>query len=257
MAMDKNTRGQIVKFLTTNCECWRGDAETLNAMGDKQLQAQADLYNRAVTLDMVANAAGADGIALNEIPAFMKKKMKEAPAEDDEDDEEEMVAEEDDEEEEEEEYTGNSLSTDFRPTAFAKKRRKLSEKEWLAMAPPSVRNSIEFGKRALREKKESLVKRLVANISSDQTKVRKAKMLMNKEVGELEELVELMPPPSVTNEEKDDDLNFVFNGQNSPMMTENNRVPDESATLELPALNYEELSAERREGKGIRRSQTA
>lgn len=248
MAMDRKTRKAAVAFLTHNCDCWRGDkgAAALNALTDDQLEAVAVGYNNGKALELTANAIGFDGV-YNEMPEFVKAKMHGKDEEEDE-----MMEDDEDDEDAEGDRTYNAYTPPPGRTPAPTKPRQLSERDWMAMAPPSIRSAVVNAQKAELKEKQEIVKKLVANCADPDKRKSKAKLLINKSVDELNELLELVPPPAPRQSKGDgDSLDFLFQAAAvAPLGNVGTARPEDApgddATLDIPTLNYEEVAEQRR-----------
>lgn len=100
MSLSRKRKQGIVTFLVANCACWKGQEEALNEMEDEVLVGlEADAKTLKANQEAVAAvreqlgleesvAFNADFVN-NEMPAFIKKKVKAKDPEEEEDDEEE------------------------------------------------------------------------------------------------------------------------------------------------------------------------
>lgn len=70
--------------------------------------------------------------------------------------------------------------------------KPLTEEEWLANAPESIRQTIENAKRTERKQKEALVEKLVANVA-EADKEAQTKRLLQRSLADLESDVALLP----------------------------------------------------------------
>jgi len=109
-------------------------------------------------------------VTLNAMPP--EKKGKPAPVQ-------VTVTTDDDEDEPEEEV----------PVANSK---QLTEKQFMSMLPPSMREDMILGRRTKIARRDALISQLVANVSEDERQ-EKAELLVNESIDKLEFLVGLMP----------------------------------------------------------------
>jgi hypothetical protein len=75
-----------------------------------------------------------------------------------------------------------------------KNPKQLTDEEWLEAAPESVRNTLKHAEGIAQRERETLVSRIVTNISDD-VKPEKVILLANKSLEDLEEIASLMPQP--------------------------------------------------------------
>ncbi len=121
-----------------------------------------------------------------------------------------------------------------------KKNKAKSAQEWLNDAPEPIRSAVVNAMKIERTAKEECVTKLTANV--DQTKRGDhGKFLMNKSLGELKQLLELMP---VTNETKEvDDVTAILGGFEGaatlPIRAlKTNEETPKSKPLGVPTFNY-------------------
>lgn len=140
------------------------------------------------------------------------------------------LAENEDAEDSEEDLATNSESNDD-----TKAKTPMTDQEWLASAPPSIRSAVENSMRIEADAKKALVDRLIANIQGDDVRQKKGEFLMGKSLDELKELVSLMPEPTA---EKRPVYYFgaggapTSNHQTKPRFTADDLLP-------IPTTNYE------------------
>lgn len=200
--MAASLRERQVAWLTANCDCWKGQTEALNEMTDEQLGRLAANANKLVRLELTLNAAtevlDGQGYKLKEtptangpMPAFVK-----------DDEEEEVEEEEVMEDEEEEEYppVKNKKTCNEETPVKTKTRtdnaRPKTYEEWLAIAPPEVRERDAYAKQLLTNEKAKLVRQLIANVKGPEKRKAMAANFLKRPLPELRDLVELLPAPA-------------------------------------------------------------
>lgn len=83
-------REQIINWLTTNCEEWKGERDTLVKFSDMKLNALAIMASDANSARAVHKLLQVPSeVAVNAMPEFIKKKMEEGEEEEDDEEEEE------------------------------------------------------------------------------------------------------------------------------------------------------------------------
>lgn len=213
-------KDKMVRFLTANCECWKGkdDAKTLAALPDDKLKALVDNAKRAKeAAEVVGNLLSTlsedaeQPITANELPtivANMKGAMKKGafantPAEEEESASEEMA--ESDMEEQKEMHKPAFMKNAKKKGKYGmslnqerdEERSAPTLNEWLESAPPEVRSVIANAQRIEQKQKLEIVAELVGN-SRAKTKADKEalhKFLMAKPLDELQTLNQLAPAP--------------------------------------------------------------
>lgn len=272
-------KSDMVQYLTANCECWKGDEKTLNGFKEEKLKKLVDnakvilVVNQIKNKKTSANANGDDeavagvpwtelatllGVDLNPaddpiaFAAALKSKVDEissklsgaepAPAE------AEVVMGATEEEEPVAMAAGTQeveKTTNKKGKSITILRKPQSTTEWLASAPPDVRSAVTNAMNLEKQTKTKLVQRLVGNIAkADQRQAMGAK-LMVKSLGELQDLVSLIPEsqaPGVNNEIP----NFAFAGGAGvgDGLTNNSGEQDDSDNI-LPVFNvdFEEMAS--------------
>lgn len=225
MPVDRDT---AIGWLTANCDCWKGGADTLNELTDEQLESIVNTHNGNAALDLIRPVLGLPAEA-HRVPAYVvnafppRKKAAQAPAEGEMPEEEEVPEEEMPAEEEEapaepegkkpdggmyeEEETTHKkrrpfMANDERggsrkapPTANTG-QRQLTWNEWVRMAPPAGRAALNHLHDLEQARKESLAKRITANILDDMERGKRIKFLVeNRDTEVLEEMAEYVPQP--------------------------------------------------------------
>lgn len=204
-AMTAEQKQRAVAFLTANCDCWKGRGSVLNDMTPEQVLAAATTYNKAKAFDIVAERLGIDeNLSLNATMDMMSGGngggggSTQAGSEDECDpDDEDCDADDDAAGEGHPGYGTQNRRTDVRVP-------QLTENEWLAMAPPAVRERDAHAKRVLNREKAKLVGRLLVNVSDPARREARGKALMTRSLDELTEMLELIPEPVSSRRARDD-----------------------------------------------------
>jgi hypothetical protein len=92
-----------------------------------------------------------------------------------------------------------------RPAAPA---RPVTANEWMKSAPPQIRSAVQNAMRIEQGERKKLVQRIVANVQDPRQRANKARFLMQKDVGELQEIVECLPPVRNRRAEEGDSAYF-------------------------------------------------
>lgn len=183
------TREQLIAKLATNCSCDK-DKTTLNELSTEMLKTM-------VSKDMAANVLVEVSkdfdlpptLAINEMPAALKKAMegKKAKA---------GKAPDDEEEDDEEEPPATNKGKKGKATT-------MNYEQWISLAPPEVqakqRERDSLADFMLNEKKQELVNKLVANVSDPAKKAKLSASLLQKPLSDLAERVEMLPPAPAQN----------------------------------------------------------
>lgn len=134
---------------------------------------------------------------------------------------------------------------------------QLTENEWLAMAPPSVRERDRLAQEILNQRKAETVKRLVANVADAKEKKVLANELMARDYEELRKLARLLPGKPVANEAR---FPTIYPGD-PPDVTANVEVYNSEDQLGVPDINdvWNEAQGNRAaaEGRTAKDSKTA
>ena len=182
MKLNPKQRKEVIDFLVKNTTAWKGGRELLEDMPDAQL---ASLGREA--RDLVENKAlVTNATALLEEEGYARL--------DEPTDNGGFFAKKTDEEEDEEDEEEDADAAEAKKPPFVKNRAKEkvtvkapTYEQWMASAPPRIQAVVRNAEKVEREAKEKLVKKLTAN-SKAKDKERQSKLLMSKELAELEEL---------------------------------------------------------------------
>lgn len=214
---------QMVAALTANCDCWKGEEETLNKLSDDKLKKLVENFKRAGTLEKVAEAASAGFRDGNNTFVFNADKgtfVKNAftPKDD-------TKCAEDDEE-------CKAKEKEKEKVAANQQQKPATLQEWEASMPAEARATWNAAKKVERSERQRLVKKLVANIEEPERRQEVGNKLLKKSVDELEELVSLLPPKQANNsridpDDEDDDDEMDFSGAASGPVGNANDYPVE------------------------------
>lgn len=213
-------RLKLVDHLITNSAIWEeDDREVLNAFDDVKLyklaeQTMVDNEDPDESDDDDGDADETPTPTTNKgkvPPQFLKGKKKKAAAEDDED-------------EEDEEMTEN--------------RRPLTEAEWLAQAPKSIRSVVQNAQRKEAQEKQTLVANMTEHLDDEQ-KSGMVKLLNAKSLDELQLLSSLKT--TVQSNAEVPTLNYA--GQVGTFRSVNNKAKvNPNDGLEVPVINWKQES---------------
>jgi hypothetical protein len=214
-----------IAYLTTNCKCWEGKEAVLEDMSEDDVSEFYEAARRSEENEAVVNAVREvrPGLTVNAMPAFLKKMRK--GAEDDEDEEDEEEREKMDFAPKKTRRARKSLAgiTDKSKRIHNEEddplgddRRPRTLDEVLDSTPDGKhwREVLNSAKQVDLERRQQLVRRLVANIDDEDRRRAKAKKLIGLSVPELEDLIDLLPKGDTRNrrgDESDADLAGVFN----------------------------------------------
>lgn len=239
----KMNREQGVQWLVTNCECHKGKERVLaNAdnYSDDEISALVENEQRAQTNQLVVNkfieaVPGVQSVTLNEIPAFVKGKMKADGSEEDgeapETDEEEMTEEE-------------------KPVGNAKK--PMTAEQYIAAMPESLRpvwNEMVANSESQRAELVAEVTKIVKNERDPQRRAIVENKLKGKLTnGELKELIALIKPTTNSTRREPapapSPAPSYFGMQGGPAAQANNAaLPADELVLDIPTINFADMAS--------------
>ncbi len=174
MPLTPEQKAQAVTHLTTNCECWKGKADTLNALPDEAL---VDVYNDKVKVqeaehiyNAVRTFAGDDTLTTNAMPAALAKgKPKKKPPME--------MGEEDD--------------TDLEGEPA------MNVEQYLAKAPKPIADAITNALKIVDREKTELVGKLVANCATPEAKAKATTTYNKLDADDLRTLVADIPVATI------------------------------------------------------------
>jgi hypothetical protein len=257
------TKPQIVTWLTTNCDCWKGAGKVLNTMDEPQLNKLKANADKTKTLELTANAfvqvarkLGAPGdLEINAMPAYMEKKMAEKEEEVASADEnaggstdpkpktEEEITAEDDVPPPVKNNRGNVLPAK-KPTANGAPK-KMTIQEWLGQMPPEAQpvwnTAVELNN-SVKQAASAKLKGLIANEGDPRRKHRMQLALNSGDVAKMQEVIELVGPTQNANSaQAREQVALYFPGlfgDQSPV--QNRAATDGEDVLDLPTINQDE-----------------
>lgn len=202
-AMTQEERDAVVNTLTTNCKCQvanqydETDRDYLESLDDKKLQKLATNRQRLIDAEVlektVREGLGNPKLTVNAMPAMLAAALKKkagaktaqpgSPAE--EEAEGEPV--------ENDMVSGNDSGAGS--VSNSRTAKPLSEKEWLATAPPSIRRAVLNSQRIEAKERTSLIEKLVANIQDEDKAERMQKRYEGMDTETLQDLADTLPEP--------------------------------------------------------------
>ena len=249
-------RAQIIKYLVTNCDCWKGDADTLTKFSDDKLTKLKTNAEKAQQTELVANAAregfntlyGANLTTNAEVPEAFKKKMTEKEA----------VEEE---EKKKKEEAAKVATTNARQTqqvdVSAQVRnylQSLTPQQWLDLAPADVKSGVATAMEITRTERENLLNRITTNVIGDEAKKAMRSIYNQLDNTQLRVVANAIPAapqsPFISQQQPDPFSNFLGAGAPPPSAVTGNNDPGE--ILDIPTLNFADIVDEQR---GISRNQ--
>lgn len=128
-----------------------------------------------------------------------------------------------------------------------------NEQKWFASAPPRIQSAVRNAMEIEHRERQSLVSRLVANVSDQKTRNRLTTNYMQKPLDELRDILALLPPQQALNAYQSGDMflstaNYLGAG-GGPLTNRANTIDPNEDLLPLPTLNYAELAREQRQQK--------
>lgn len=237
--MDRN---ESVQWLTTNCECHKGKENILaNAdnYSDAEVSALVENEKRNQTNQLVVNqfvAAVPDlpSVKINEIPAFIKRKI-EGEDEEEATDEESVVEEEAESEEK---------------FPVKNKRAKMTANDYLAQMPADLRPVWDDMVANANDRRNELLAEVDKIVKNERDPQRRAivenKLKGRMTNGELKELIALIRPTANAGRVAPAPLPVPaphYWGSNPPPTQTRNEDAAPSELLELPTLNWSEMAS--------------
>jgi len=250
-------RQQAIQFLTTNCDCWRGqgDRELLSRLSDDKLAALAESERRKVEIVNRATAGFVDdaGNAYRvnpdtgkwehrqveprppaPPPALNAGKKARQPEDDEEEDEGEMEdPDDDDEDDEDEKYvrrtnkkrvTGNRRREEESP-----RRRRLTQEEELRSLSPELQRTLQNAAAIERREKEKIIDQLIVNVAPADRQVHRER-LMQRDLEELETDLQLFRQRQDQGEQQAP--------RRQPAANRRQGRPTQDDVLELPTIDW-------------------
>ena len=249
MAMTQQQRGEHVKYLITNCDCWKkatpADKETLNKLSDEQLATLRQSTEEAIEARATLNVLRKDlrvpaSLTVNEMPAFIKEKIE---AKEEEEDEEKTENMEDCEEGDEDcEATMNK----GKKATANKKHTPITER--LSPEELQVWNNVVRADKRERQRLTSQLQKIAETTGDPRRKALIANKLKgNLPVGDLEELLVLVSPVANSRREESavDNSGPLYFGNNPAYgLTENEQ--SQVLDIEEARKSYDPVLTKRR-----------
>lgn len=166
MALTPDQRKTKVEYLVTNCTCWKGSQAVLNTLSDDQLLKVEEDSKPKSQLPLSTEQ-------VDQLAVILKEKLtptspvQTVPI-----------------------VTPPVVTTPVIPVAPV-----VTANEWLASAPPEIRNVVNNALQLQNTEKQNLVNMLVVNVSDPTQKQQHSAFLMTKDLQELRILAGLMPTP--------------------------------------------------------------
>lgn len=209
---DRTVKDKYIKWLTTNCSCWKNGKEDLEKMSEERLKTLKINAEKAMRAEVVANAAkqgftegNVTGKWDEEAGKFVVNTMgkKTKPVETDDDPEP-------------------------KPKPAAKVK---TTKEWMDEAPPEVKSAVSNAMSVVKQKKKELVEKLVANrkakgITDEEAQAYGVKMWA-KDLEDLQERVDDLPTNNTAPGDVDGIPNFLGNGTPTRNSGKTNEPPED------------------------------
>lgn len=204
-------KGQLVTWLTTNCDCWKGADKVLNTMDEEQLKklhanatvAQQNQLAVNSFTEAFKDVAGKDLTVNDMTPAQMKAMASQAkkpapagPGDNPEPDEDDQVTQE----------PGNAAPAyppqQKQPTGNSKKGSPTMKfEDLLAAAPPEYRAAFDTAQQITNQLKTQLIGQLTANAGNDEVRKVAATAYSKLGIPELQAMVAAMPRQPVANQQ--------------------------------------------------------
>jgi len=202
MKLKPEERTAIVNgLIANNCGCWtQDDTEVLNGFSDEKLTSLQESSVKNSEMKETLNAATKefkteDGTTLT-FNVENKKWISKTPEK--EVDKEGSVVNK----------HGQGMGDEPQTTD-----------QWLASAPPEVREAVSNSMQIQNEAKEALVRRLIANVA-DADKHAKGESLMKRSLAELREIEALLPAPAAQNSSSGINWGAASGGSDRTVMNE-------------------------------------
>lgn len=234
MALTANQRQEIVTILTTNCDCWKGDATTLNAFPDDKLAKLKTAYDSAVVANQVVSAVKetfGESLTVNTTSATLKEaaqKLATTPA-------------------------PASPPPVPAPTANANGTVTLTTDQWTQIQNTlnDVKGVVANIKTAEETEKDQLVSRLTANVGNADVKKSMQVKFKSYPIGVLRDMASILPP-TVNADPLAQFLppNYLGAAGGPTTLITANTNDDQNDILQLPTTNWEvEAELQRRKAE--------
>ena len=163
MALTETQKSKIIDELVGNSCCWEEeDRKELQAMTDNQLTKTKEMSDKEKEAEEVRNTVQQDFDS--------DKKLWET---------------------EKAELVKNQKADDTK-NKDGKKTKPMTDDEWMAQAPESVRNTLAHAQESEQREKKALIEQITTNVE-DSAKPEKVAFLAKKDVKELREIASFMP----------------------------------------------------------------
>ena len=222
------SKQQLIEWLVANCDCWKGEAETLAKFTDAKLASLKAHVEQEKQYEIVANAA-LQGFNDGQIGAKYDPQQGKFVVTNTT--QPKTVADFSNEELQREVLKRLNPQQNPAPNPTQQGNPQpvvnMTPQDLFKMFPPDFQEAVQEGQIALSREKQQLVQRLTTNVSPER-KAEATASLMSKKVSELREIASLLPPvqqsqdpvqtyfgitgapvPTVNYEEDKDNLPFI------------------------------------------------
>lgn len=225
--LDMEPKNDKVRWLVTNCECWKGKEAALNAMSEAELDSWKKFHEKARKNEQVINNLSEFGLTVNSAGQVEKS------------------------------WAG---VIDFKDAAV----RDAVCRDLFGMTANEATVLLGTAKKVHDRERFQLVHKLTANITDDKAREAKARDLLQRQTEDLELLVSLMPNqptplPTHNSDGKPDEyqqfMQHFFGGgsregaQGGPVPLNNRGTSDaddkpdvDDVPRQMPTMNYDEIS---------------
>ncbi len=166
--MADKARKEIVDELVSNSCCWEEDDRSeLESMTDNQLTRTKDMAEKQIENEEMLTAAEA-GFSNSTMGVTFNSKKKEW------------------------EYTESKKKEKGKVDNQGQKPKQMTEEEWMAQAPDSVRNTFNHARESEQRERKALIDQITTNVDKN-AKPEKVSFLADKTVEELRQIASFMP----------------------------------------------------------------
>lgn len=232
-------RQQTIEWLVANCECWKGDTETLSKFSDEKLALLKRNAEQSKQHAAVANAAlqgfndGQVGakfdphqgkfVVTNSVPTKTVADFS------NEDLQKEVLRRLNPQQTGPQQTQANQQSQQTVPVT------NMSPQDILKLLPADTQELIREGLGALKEEKNTLIQRLTANVAPER-KTEVASSLMGKSIKDLREIASLLPAQQLS--QPQDSVMHYFGLTGGPPPTANVYDDDKDNLPVIPAFTF-------------------
>lgn len=225
---ENHMRKELVTWLTTNCDCYKGKDAVLNddkAFTEdelKKLKANQEQATLAINaLSDIGTTLNAKELTVAELKSLITDNAKKC-ADMDDDDVPNPKA---------------TMNADQVKEIIANHLKGLSEKERIDLiASPTVNNLIKTGEEMITEKRTELIRSLTANIGDVKERNAKALKLKNKSLEQLKEIAEFAAVTANAGDSKTEEEKFLAALYNTGTNNSDKRPKTNSKDVLMPTL---------------------